>query len=1021
MSHRIAVLPSLLLVSATAGLAQPAPSAPPSLPGCKNITLGAPPKYDGPYRTVQELCQKAPRGKPAPASLAPPTGPNAAAKDEAYSESLKEFFIHPESYRNLGWLSDAHWRLTGPYQGCPPDGSNYGVHPAVRISYSPEVIDWLCGGKKGDLPDNAVIVKEMASIDELVLDPLTQKLSVPQNTTPGSWTIMIKSKQGSRDGWYWGFFFDANGNPPIVTRSAAIPGVLPDHPTQPNPAWLPTGDPYGGGQGDVLYPYAGFGNYCTNCHASAAQESTFSALTNIIGQEITYKYLGDGKPLPALKLVAQSLHDRLAKSSPHDLKDLLAARLRQGAPSETAALKAQPAAVASSTPNPFPSALPQADRGFLATFPQLKDVPFEKVWASRFPGETFDHVSAAPGAAGPGQFITSDQCVGCHDATVNNASPPNMVFTQKDGTQLNLSPYAEWRASPMGLAGRDPIFFAQLESELNLASREPGLAGKGDCVQSLCLHCHGVMGQRQYAIDTGGVGPTGGLCPDFLPPEERKGKQTGQLFTRKTVNAWPEPGNDALAQPSAYGGLARDGISCLSCHHISSKDLAKPTTFTGNFEVTAANEVIGPYRDAVLTQPMQNGLNLTPEFGAQAKSAGLCASCHAINLPILDNDGSPAGFGFEQATYLEWLNSDFAKGKTAQTCQDCHMQAHLDGQPLAFEIANIEDASFPAVEGRLPDKDLALKSRSPYARHTLHGLNVFLNGYFQQFPLVLGVRQMDFMNAGPVPPLITARESALRIAQEETADLRIDSVAKANGALTAKVTVTNKAGHDLPSGVGFRRAFIEFLVLDGSGQPLWASGRTSAQGVILSGLTDQPLPSEFLQPDASGAQAYQPHHTKITGGGQVQIYEELVQDSDRRFTTSFLHLKHDVKDNRLRPKGWRRDGPFAKITRPEGTGDDPDFNGAVLSGEDTLTYEVTLPADQLAQASTVKATLYYQATPPYYLMQRFQSAAQGPETSDTERLYYLASHLDVGAKSQSGQPYMRDWKLQVASASRPLQ
>lgn len=29
----------------------------------------------------------------------------------------------------------------------------------------------------------------------------------------------------------------------------------------------------------------------------------------------------------------------------------------------------------------------------------------------------------------------------------------------------NLSPYATWRTSPMGLAGRDPVFFAQLASE----------------------------------------------------------------------------------------------------------------------------------------------------------------------------------------------------------------------------------------------------------------------------------------------------------------------------------------------------------------------------------------------------------------------------------------------------------------------------------------------------------------------------------------------------------------------------
>ena len=36
---------------------------------------------------------------------------------------------------------------------------------------------------------------------------------------------------------------------------------------------------------------------------------------------------------------------------------------------------------------------------------------------------------------------------------------------------LNVSPYGEWRWSPMGLAGRDPVFHAQLESEMSACSR----------------------------------------------------------------------------------------------------------------------------------------------------------------------------------------------------------------------------------------------------------------------------------------------------------------------------------------------------------------------------------------------------------------------------------------------------------------------------------------------------------------------------------------------------------------------
>jgi hypothetical protein len=46
-------------------------------------------------------------------------------------------------------------------------------------------------------------------------------------------------------------------------------------------------------------------------------------------------------------------------------------------------------------------------------------------------------------------------------------------------------------------AGRDPIFSSQLQSETN------NLPADKTCIQNNCLHCHGVMGQRQQSIDTG--------------------------------------------------------------------------------------------------------------------------------------------------------------------------------------------------------------------------------------------------------------------------------------------------------------------------------------------------------------------------------------------------------------------------------------------------------------------------------------------------------------------------------------
>ncbi|HEY8210236.1 MAG TPA: hypothetical protein VIG99_22280 [Myxococcaceae bacterium] len=944
--------------------------------GTPCVQSGPPPPYTGKYTSVADLCANAPRGTPAK-GLVPPTGQE---QQEAYAKKLRQWLVFDQAYKGLGWLSDAHWRLTGDYQGCPPDGNSYGVHPSVRIYYSPEVVEWICKGRTGDIPEGAMVVKEMASITQIIVDPKTQLMSVPQTTQADSWTVMVKNKAGSADGWYWGFFSGTDGNPPIVNRSGATDAGFPPNPPKPAAYWLPTGNT------TVVYSNYMFGNYCFNCHASAEKESTYSSMDNVIGKELLYKWLG---PLPIAAPRKVGLEG-----------GLLFMRKR--------ALRAQQR-------GPFTPARPYASPEFLETFRQLPPVPFSTAWKGRFPAQTYDHVVADPPPKGPNEFVTSDQCQPCHDATQSNASTPNMVLTRKDGTQVNLSPFGEWSASPMGLAGRDPIFLAQLESEDNLATRQ-GLGGKLACIESLCLHCHGVMGQRALAQDTGGTGPAAGLCQEFLPPDSRQGSG-GKSMRRSTLAAW----RDEDPKNARYGALARDGISCTACHHISAEKLGDPSTFTGNFYAGPQAQLNGPYDDP-LPKPMEHALGITPKGAPQMKSSDLCSTCHAINLPVLDGKGHIIGFSYEQATSLEWENSDFA-GPKGKSCQDCHMKTEYGGTPLSFKIANIEDSTFPPTTDRLPDADIALKPRTPYARHTLYGLNVFLEGFFEQFPVELGYRQLDFMNGEPVPTLTTGRQSALEQAKHDTALVTLDALARTPAGLRAKVTIANLTGHNFPSGVGFRRAFLEVQVLGAEGEVLWASGRTSATGVILDGVTDQPLPSEFFDLQPGGKQAFQDHHQVIRSGSEVQIYEELVQDSDRKFTTSFLHRVHlDVKDNRLRPKGWRRDGPFAEVTKPEGkaTNADPDYSGPVLTGSDSIDYEISLAPEVLSQAKTVTVALLYQATPPYFLAQRFENAARGPLKDDTNRLYYLASHFNTDARAADGSRYLEGWKLQIARLSRPV-
>jgi hypothetical protein len=72
-----------------------------------------------------------------------------------------------------------------------------------------------------------------------------------------------------------------------------------------------------------------------------------------------------------------------------------------------------------------------------------------------------------------------------------------------------------------------------------------------------------------------------------------------------------------------------------------------------------------------------------------------------------------------------------------------------------------------------------------------------------------------------------------------------------------------------------------------------------------------------------------------------------------------------------------------------------------------VTYRIELPPDVDPARVSVRATLYYQSIPPYYLRERF-TASNGDAT---RRLYYLTSNLNL-----AGTP-MENWKIAIASAT----
>jgi len=810
-------------------------------------------------------------------------------------------FLEGLDYRLAGWERDKGIRDTGPYK----NGQYYGTHPAVRIYYSPEVMSWLKGDRQGEIPDGSVIIKEMYPPPAARYGDGDPKA----NLVPTQWTVMVRDKSGSVDGWYWAYH--GTGDP--IDKNREYP---------------------------YLYPDSGFGSYCVRCHGSAERSLTFVSLANIEGypgQPETYEIDNSW----------QTDTDGPGKDAHPNINDRAIVELR--------AFLGKIA----------PPSHDYVNAAWLAQYPQFPAGKTEDI-------QHLDPVSDSRVVAKRhNQFMTSDQCMSCH-AGDNSPFGPNLISGGVD-----ISPHDEWQWSMMGLAGRDPIFYSQIETESNLYNK-PGNQLSPEQIQNLCLHCHGVMGQRQFTTD-----------------------HPGDLFTLAKA---------ALPENKDYHSLQLDGVSCTVCHQISDPTNEPIEQIrTGDFHVSPREngnlQIHGPVANPA-THPMIEALAAVPKESAFIKDSKLCASCHTVYLPVLDTQGKVLDNKYEQATYLEWVNSDFNDGRPlAQSCQECHMSNQFNGQPVDNQkIANVEDQDFPAS---FNTANVQVPRRPGYRRHVLQGINAFGLEMFNKFPDILGVRLTSFMT-GFTNGLPEAIKVATDQAAKSSVKVEILQVSEVGTQLTTRVRSTNLTGHRFPSGVGFRRLILEFVVEDANGNVIWGSGRTNNLGIVVD-QNGQTLPSEFHVGGSS-----EPHYQQVTAQNQVQLYEELTKDSEGNFTTSFLGRVDDFKDNRLLPVGWTLLGPsgfkpaFAEATSPHGGAlSDPDFTDG--TGSDTLDYVAQIPP-AAARPLKVRATMYYQSIPPRFVNDRFNQA-QGP---GTRRLHFLTSHLD------DSQTSFKNWKLPAGKDERTI-
>ena len=769
-------------------------------------------------------------------------------------------------------------------------------------------------------------------------------------------------------------------------------------------------------------------------------------------------------------------------------------------------------------------------------------------------------------------FSTGEFCKACHDSVlfVEGGGLPEMAyFSDPDFTEdhqvwlANWSQYGDWNANIMRLATRDPIWQAQIETETNQHPyADPAV------IQDVCFSCHGEMGERQLKFDHG---PDQVYCTDLFYatiPGLEGDYARGKPYV-PTGDCEPIPGKSVAEHPSLYakyGSLARDGVSCETCHRIGPEqgagqwngtdfsvfygmknpgpdapipNVAKRQTanpvpleyeFTATFDYNM-NTIMAPDPTADLdTEVMMRDDNLHMAQGYNQATGDtflgqsvLCGACHVLIVPQIptafkpdsavppDGDmksgpypfykrpescksetfapatngiyGNPltdncVALGYEQATYLEWINSDFASEEdNDNTCQGCHM-------PFVTDPSDPDDhrAIMAQSTTGLTPKD--------YRRHRLMGINLPVFEMFLQFGDVLGVDSVDDL----VPPsgvsldgkaapyiqhaLLNGQMAIIeqatsqangnglisgstKPAQQAATEITIDGLGIKDDALVTNLTVINNTGHKFPSGAGFRRGFLKFEVLDSTGDVLWVSGATNPFGAICDGPcvkgdngTYNLVPSETPNGDPK---KLQPHYSVITDQGQVQIYEVQSVNDTGQLTSRTLSLFYDAKDNRLLPRGFKQPGELdcdndpgagsmifgipqcsaayateSQIEHPLTVGstiaEDPHYIESDLAGSDQITYQI--PLESLSGSPTrVRVTMQYQTIPPAFLASRFEDGydkESGAFLQATERSIYLTSHLntDLSLKSEHpdnrGLTFSSDWTTSIYQAESSL-
>ena len=345
-------------------------------------------------------------------------------------------------------------------------------------------------------------------------------------------------------------------------------------------------------------------------------------------------------------------------------------------------------------------------------------------------------------------------------------------------------------------------------------------------------------------------------------------------------------------QDNRENAKAADGVTCSVCHQIAKEKLGTPESFNGGFvihppESKSEHAEYGPFSiDAGRQRIMHTSSGgFRPTDGTQIRDSALCGTCHTLKTKALGPSGKEIGSLPEQMPYPEWLHSDF---RDKESCQSCHM---------------------PEIPGQVPIAAVLGVPRQGAHQHTFVASNFFMLK-------MLNLHRNDLSVAALPTEMTAAAEKTVAFLQSQTARVSIPSVEFISGRLQARVLVQNLSGQKMPTAYPSRRAWLHVTIRDARDNKVFESGALHTDGSI-EGNDNDVDPARF-----------EPHYREITSSDQVQIYEPILKDTAGHVTTGLLSAVGYLKDNRVLPRGFKKETAEPDIAVVGDAADDPNFTDA---------------------------------------------------------------------------------------------